>query len=254
MDHQYIRAGLDDGIATIILHRKPLNVLNIAMMEEINVALKAFMESKVKLLVFRAEGKAFSAGVEVSEHMGGQAERMIEVFHGMFRLMDKLSVPSIAVINGMALGGGCELAIYCDMAIASEKATIGQPEIQVGVFPPIAALVMPHIMGRKKAMELLLSGDIISAREAMELGLINKVVDHKELEAEAAAFIKKFAKNSGIVLKFTRSALMERTIEKQGKDLVSIEDIYFNKLMKTHDANEGLRAFIDKRKPKWEDK
>lgn len=254
MDHQYIRAVLDDGIATIVLHRKPLNVLNIAMMEEINVALKAFIESKVKLLVFRAEGKAFSAGVEVSEHMGGQAERMIEVFHGMFRLMDKLSVPSIAVINGMALGGGCELAIYCDMAIASEKATIGQPEIQVGVFPPIAALVMPHIMGRKKAMELLLSGDIISAREAMELGLINKVVAHKDLEAEAAAFIKKFAKNSGIVLKFTRSALMERTIEKQGKDLVSIEDIYFNKLMKTHDANEGLQAFIDKRKPKWEDK
>jgi cyclohexa-1,5-dienecarbonyl-CoA hydratase len=168
--------------------------------------------------------------------------------------MDKLSVPSIAVINGAALGGGCELAIYCDMSIASEKATLGQPEIQVGVFPPIGALVMSRIMGRKKAMELLLSGDIISAQEAMNLGLINKVVPHQDLEAEAAAFIRKFSKNSCIVLELTRSAFLEGTLEKQEKDLISIEDIYFKKLMKTHDAQEGLQAFIDKRKPSWQDR
>ena len=254
MDYQHIRTELENGIATIVLNRKPLNVLNIAMMEEINNALKEFMKDHVKLLIFRANGKAFSAGVEVAEHMGDQAEKMIKVFHGMFRLMDKLSVLSIAVINGTALGGGCELAIYCDMAIASEKATLGQPEIQVGVFPPIAALVMSRIMGRKKAMELLLSGDIISAQEAMNLGLINKVVPHQDLEAETAAFIKKFSKNSSIVLKLTRSAFLEGTLEKQEKDLISIEDIYFKKLMKTHDAQEGLQSFIDKRKPSWQDR
>jgi len=254
MNYQYILTEFKDGIATIILNRRPLNVLNIAMMEEINNALREFMKEHVKLLIFRANGKAFSAGVEVAEHMGGQAEKMIEVFHGMFRLMDKLGVPSIAVVNGTALGGGCELAIYCDMAIASEKATLGQPEIQVGVFPPVAALVMSRIMGRKKAMELLLSGDIISAREAMNLGLINKVVAHQDLEAEAAAFIKKFSKNSSIVLKLTRSSLLEGTLEKQEKDLISIENIYFNKLMKTHDAQEGLQSFIDKRKPSWQDR
>ena len=212
MNYQHILTEFKDGIATIILNRRPLNVLNIAMMEEINNALKKFMKDHVKLLIFRANGKAFSAGVEVAEHMGDQAEKMIEVFHGMFRLMDKLGVPSIAVVNGTALGGGCELAIYCDMVIASEKATLGQPEIIVGVFPPIAALVMSRIMGRKKAMELLLSGDIISAREAMNLGLINKVVTHQDLEAEAEAFIKKFSKNSSIVLKLTRSSLLELSL------------------------------------------
>ena len=150
MAYQHIKSQFEDGLGTISLNRPPVNILNIAMMEEINRALQDFMKGQTKLLVFRAEGKAFSAGVEVAEHIGGTAQKMMEVFHGMFRLMDKLAVPSIAVVNGIALGGGCEIVIYCDMAIASEKAKIGQPEIEVGVFPPIAALVMPRVMGRKK--------------------------------------------------------------------------------------------------------
>src|SRR5512136_3436305 len=109
---------------------------------------------------------------------------MIQTFHQMFRLMDALKVPSLAVVNGSALGGGCELAIYCDMVIATERAKFGQPEIQVGVFPPIAALVMPRLIGRKKAMELILSGDTISAQEALALGLINKVVPEASLATE----------------------------------------------------------------------
>jgi len=252
MEYKHIQTILKDGIATIILNRQPVNVLNIAMMEEINSALKNFIKEEVKLLVFRAQGKAFSAGVEVAEHMGDLAEKMIEVFHGMFRLMDKLDVPSIAIVNGTALGGGCELVIYCDMAIASDKAKLGQPEIMVGVFPPIAALTMPRVMGRKKAMELLLSGDTINAEEAMNIGLINKVVPHDSLEEEAEKFINKFSKNSGVVLKITRSAILKGISENQEKGLEVLENIYFEKLMKTHDAQEGLRAFIDKRKPVWE--
>ena len=150
MAYKHIKAELTGGVGTIILSREPLNWLNIEMMEEINNALDSYKDRNIKLLVFKAEGKAFSVGVEVAEHMGGLAEKMIEVFHGMFRRMDALSVPSVAVVDGAALGGGCELAIYCDMVLASERAKFGQPEIQVGVFPPIAALVMPRVMGRKK--------------------------------------------------------------------------------------------------------
>src|SRR4030066_2458112 len=98
--------------------------------------------------------------------------------------MDALKVPSIAVVNGSALGGGCELALYCDMVIATEKSKFGQPEIQVGVFPPLAGLVFPRIMGRKKAMELILAGDTISAQEALSLGLVNKVVPEASLGQE----------------------------------------------------------------------
>ena len=134
------------------------------------------------------KGKCFSAGVDVGEHMGDLAPKMIESFHRIFRLMDRLGIPTIASVYSSCLGGGCELAIFCDLVIAGEGAKFGQPEIQVGVFPPIAAQIMPRIMGRKAAMDLILSGRIISASEALQLGLINKVVKDEDLEKETEAF------------------------------------------------------------------
>ncbi len=151
MTFKHIQTELKDGVATLTLNRPPLNVLNIEMMEEINTYFEGLMKEKsLKLLVIQAVGKAFSAGVDVGEHLGDLVCKMIEVFHKIFRLMEGLKVPSIAVVNGSALGGGCELALYCDMVIATEKAKFGQPEIQVGVFPPIAALVFPRMIGRKR--------------------------------------------------------------------------------------------------------
>jgi cyclohexa-1,5-dienecarbonyl-CoA hydratase len=168
-------------------------------------------------------------------------------------LMDALKVPSIAVVNGSALGGGCELALYCDMVIATEKAKFGQPEIQVGVFPPIAALVFPRMMGRKKALELILSGDIISAQEALNLGMVNKIVPEASLVEEANGFIEKFKKLSGIVLKLTKEATLAGLNDDLDQGLKAIEKIYLDRLMKTNDAIEGLKAFLDKRKPTWKD-
>jgi cyclohexa-1,5-dienecarbonyl-CoA hydratase len=164
-----------------------------------------------------------------------------------------LKVPSIAVVNGSALGGGCELALYCDMVIATEKAKFGQPEIQVGVFPPIAALVFPRTIGRKKALELILTGDIISAQEALSLGLINRIVSESSLAEEVNGFIEKFKKLSGIVLKLTKEAALAGLNDDMDKGLKAIEKIYLDRLMKTHDAIEGLKAFLDKRKPTWKD-
>ncbi len=253
MGYEHIKTELNEGVGTIVLSREPLNWLNIAMMEEINQALDAYKGQTIKLLVFKAAGKAFSVGVEVAEHMGGLAEKMIEVFHGMFRRMDELGVPSIAVVNGAALGGGCELAIFCDMVIASERAKFGQPEIQVGVFPPIAALAMPRIMGRKKALELILSGDTIGANEARELGLVNHVFPVDVFPAEVDKFIEKFKKLSGVVLKSTRKACLVGLGDDPAKGLRDIESIYLNELMKTTDAQEGLNAFLEKRKPQWKE-
>lgn len=167
--------------------------------------------------------------------------------------MDALKVPSIAVVNGSALGGGCELALYCDMVIATEKAKFGQPEIQVGVFPPIAALVFPRMMGRKKALELILSGDIIGAQDALALGMVNKIVPEASLAEEVNGFIEKFKKLSGIVLKLTKEATLAGLDDDTDKGLKIIEKIYLDRLMKTHDAMEGLKAFLDKRKPTWKD-
>ena len=252
MAYQHIQTELKDGVATLTLNRAPLNVLNIEMMKEINAYFEGLLEEKsLRLLVVQAVGKLFSAGAAVEDHIGDLAPKMIEAFHRMFRLMDQLKVPSLAVVNGAALGGGCELALYCDMVLATERAKFGQPEIQVGVFPPIAALVMPRIIGRKKAMELVLSGDTIGAQEALSLGLVNKVVPEASLASEVNGFIERFAKLSGVVLKMAKEAVLAGLNDDMDKGLKAIEKIYVTQLMKTHDANEGLNAFLEKRKPSW---
>ena len=254
MAFKYIQTELKDGIAVITLNRPPLNVLNIEMMEEINAHLEGWIDEKsLKLLVIQAAGKAFSAGVDVGEHLGDPAQRMIEVFHKMFLLLDGVKVPSLAVVNGSALGGGCELALYCDMVIAGERAEFGQPEILVGIFPPIAALLFPRIIGRKKAMELILCGETISARDALAWGLVNRVVPEASLREEANAWIDKFTRLSGVVLRLAKEAMLTGLKEGPDRGLRAIEKIYLDRLIKTHDATEGLKAFLEKRKPTWKD-
>jgi len=183
--------------------------------------------------------------------MGDLAPKMIEVFHRMFRLMDKLGAVTIASVYSSCLGGGCEVAVFCDLVIAGEGAKLGQPEIQVGVFPPIAAQIMPRIIGRKAAMELVLSGRIITAAEALQMGLINKVVKDEDLEKETGLYVKPYLKLSAEVLRKAKKAVMEGLRDDLEPSLKVIEDIYLNQLMKSHDAQEGLKAFLEKRKPTW---
>jgi len=254
MSFQYIRFDVSDGVARITLNKPPLNVLNIAMMREINAALEEVGDDPgVKVLVFEAaEGsKAFSAGVDVSEHTADMVEEMIEVFHRIFRLLDGLEVPTVAVVGGAALGGGCELALFCDMVIASDKASFGQPEIQVGVLPPIAVVALPGIIGPKKALEMVLIGDRIRAPEAERLGLVNKVVPPEELRAAADEFVGKLAKLSGAALRLTKRAVRVGSVGSFADGLAAVEELYLGPLMSTEDAHEGLAAFMEKRAPVW---
>jgi cyclohexa-1,5-dienecarbonyl-CoA hydratase len=252
MDYKHIEVSLENGIGAITLNRPPVNILNIAMMEEINHVLDSWKGNKdLKVVLFKAKGKCFSAGVDVGEHMGDMASKMIYDFDGIFRRMDQLGCLTIASVYGSCLGGGCELAIFCDLVIASEGAKLGQPEIQVGVFPPIAAQVMPRIIGRKAANELIFSGRIISADEACKMGLINKVVKEGDLETETEAFLKPYTKLSAEVIRLTKMAMTSGLKDDLEPSLGLIEDIYLNKLMITHDAQEGLTAFLEKRKPDW---
>ncbi|MBC8419557.1 MAG: enoyl-CoA hydratase/isomerase family protein [Desulfobacterales bacterium] len=252
MGYEHIETDFKDGLGTITLNRPPVNVLNIAMMEEINGVLETWQGKKdLKVVLFNAKGKCFSAGVDVGEHMGDLAPKMIEVFHRMFRLMDRLGIPTVASVYGSCLGGGCELAVFCDLVISSEDAKYGQPEIQVGVFPPIAAQIMPRIIGRKAAMDLILSGRIISAEEALNMGLVNKVVMKEELGSATNEFVKPYLKLSAEVLRKTRKAIMAGLMDDLEPSLKVIEGIYLDELMKTVDAQEGLKAFLEKRKPEW---
>lgn len=255
MDYNNIILRIEDGVGEIIFNRPPLNVLNIEMMREINHALKEIaIEPSVKVIVFSGEGKAFSAGVDVSEHTKDKVGVMISVFHEIFDNLNTVSVPTIAVVNGAALGGGCEVAIFCDIVFASEKAKFGQPEIKVGVFPPIAVVMFPRLMEQKKALELLLTGETISATEAKALGLVNQVVPVDEFEDKKVEFIQKFTNLSSIVLKLTKRSMKQVMGLDYKTAIKSVEDIYLNELMITEDANEGLQAFLEKRKPIWKNK
>lgn len=255
MTFKHIQTEMKEGVAFVTLNRPPLNWLNLEMMEEINTYFESLkQETTLKLLVIQATGKAFSVGVEVADHLGDLGPKMIETFHKMFKQMDELGVPSIAAVQGAALGGGCELAIYCDMVIATEKAKFGQPEIQVGVFPPIAALIFPRMIGRKKAMELILAGETITSQEALSIGLINKVVPEASFQEEFNAFLGKFKKLSGVVLKLTKKATLAGLNDDTLQGLKAIEKVYLDQLMKTEDATEGLKAFLEKRTPTWKDR
>ena len=257
MSFEHIQFDVSDGIARLTLNKPPYNVLDIAMMREINTALEGLgNDGSVKVLVFQAaEGsKAFSAGVDVSEHTSDMVNEMIEVFHRIFRLLDALEIPTVAVVGGAALGGGCELALFCDMIVASEKASFCQPEIQVGVFPPIAAVALPEIVGPKKAMEMVLIGDRIRAAEAHRLGLVNKVVPPEELQAAADEFVGKLAKLSGAVLRLTKRAVRLGSAGDFAEGLAAVEELYLGPLMETEDAHEGLAAFMEKRAPVWKNR
>jgi cyclohexa-1,5-dienecarbonyl-CoA hydratase len=252
MDYQYIKTEISGGLGSITLSRPPLNVLNIAMMEEINGVLDSWArKTELRVVVIKAEGKCFSAGVDVGEHVGDMAPKMIEVFHRMFRLLDAVKIPTVASVFGSCLGGGFELAAFCDMVIAAESTKFGQPEIKVGVFPPIAAQLFPRITGRKAAIEIILSGKTFPATEALSLGLVNKVVPDEKLQETTAEFTASFTRLSAEVLRQTKHAINAGLRDELEPSLKIIEDIYLNQLMKTHDAGEGLKAFLEKRKPQW---
>jgi cyclohexa-1,5-dienecarbonyl-CoA hydratase len=249
---KYISTEIDGGLGTITLDRAPLNILNITMMNEINDTLRDWHEqTDLRVVLFNAHGESFSSGVEVAEHIGDMAPKMIESFHGMFRLMESLGAVTVSSVHGLCLGGGCELAIFCDLVIADETARFGQPEIKLGVLPPIAVQIMPRIIGRKAALDLILSGRIVSAQEAMDMGLINKVAPRGDLTKETDKFIEPYLSLSAEVIRVTKKAIKAGLMDDLEPSLKVIEDIYLNELMRTADAREGLQAFVEKRKPRW---
>ena len=241
-------------IGKITFNNGPLNILNIEMMEQINKTLDKFLEdNSLKVIVFDHLGKAFSAGVDIGEHMGDSVKKMLEVFHGIFKRLNHMKIPTVACVKGAAYGGGCEVAAFCDIVLASEKAKFGNPEIKVGVFPPVSAVIFPSILGEKKAFELILQGEIIDAEEAHRIGLVNQVFSLESYEQDVSTFLERFNKLSAIVLQYSKKAIKLGISDFETK-LDEVETLYLKELMATTDANEGLQAFIEKRPPQWQNR
>lgn len=253
MGYAHVELDSGEGIGRLILASPPLNVLTIAAMEEMVQGLRKLeSDVAVKVIVVEASGdRAFSAGVDVADHTPEKMQHMLDVFHELCMGLHLSAKPTVAAVRRMALGGGCELAAMCDMVFASEQATFGQPEIKVGVYPVLGVAVFTQLLGPKMANELLLSGSVYTAEESKAMGLVNRVVADEEFDVQLAAFLKPLRGNSGLVMSLTKKAILAGL----GKDTMSAlhasEDIYVNQLMRTADANEGLQAFLEKRKPVW---
>lgn len=255
--YQDIKFRIEDRVARITFARPPVNIFNIAMMREINDALNRCAQKRDLIaIVFAAapDCRAFSAGVAVEEHVEATIFQMLDSFHSIFRNLEQIARPTLAIVDGAALGGGCELVAACDVVIASDRARFGQPEIKLGVFPPVAAILLPEVIGDKRARELMLTGELIEATEAAELGLINYLLPASQLEQKADELLSKFRQLSAASLGLTKEAINVGRRQSLDVSLKAVEDLYLNELMKTFDATEGIKAFIEKRKPAWRDR
>ncbi len=253
MNFDYILYQKSNAVARIIINRPPYNVLDIKTIAEMNTAFDdAYADNSVKAIVVTASGnKAFSAGVDVADHTPDKMDQMLSTFDTLCYRLITTDKPTVAVVNGVALGGGCEVALACDMIIASEKSQLGQPEIKVGVYPSAAVALLPRMIGWKPSLELLLTGDNISAAEAKAIGLVNVVVPEGELEGAVEKFLGRLTDKSLAVLKATKRAYI-KALDLPLKDaMASVEKDYKNDLMKTEDAVEGIKAFMERRKPVW---
>jgi cyclohexa-1,5-dienecarbonyl-CoA hydratase len=253
--YRFVRLAEGGGAARIVLARPPLNILTIEMMEEVAAAIGAAARLPgLKALLLAAEGKAFSAGVDIEDHRGERVKPMLEAFHRIFRLLRGLDCVTVAAVQGAALGGGAELVTFCDLVIAAANATLGQPEIKVGVLAPIAALHYPTRVGPHRALQLLLSGQVVGAAEALRLGLVDRVVPAETLAETVEAELGRFTTQSAAVLRLTKRAVRQSLGLPLDLALGQLEDLYHYELMATEDAQEGLRAFAEKRPPLWKDR
>lgn len=255
--YRSIKFGIEERVGHITFARPPLNIFNIAMMSEIGDAINECARTRDLVAILFEAGagsRAFSAGVAVEEHAEDTIYRMLDSFHAIFRALEQAGKPAIAAVDGAALGGGCELVAGCDIVIATERARFGQPEIKLGVFPPVAAVLLPRIIGDKRARELILTGELFDATEALRLGLVNSVVVHTELGHKTQELLARLRELSAPALEASKRAIDLARGASFEDALRRVEDLYLNELMKTEDAHEGIDAFMQKRKPVWKNK
>ncbi len=244
----------DANAYRITLNDPPLNILDIAMLEELLDALRRVSNDRHALIIDAAGEQAFSAGASVQDHLGDRVATMLARFHDCFRMLARLDLVTVALVRGAALGGGSELALGCDFVLASDRAKFGQPEIHLGVFPPVAAYQLSRQLAPRRGLELLLTGDPIDAATAERLGIVNAVFAVAEFDARTTEWLARLYRQSASSVRMAKKAFRLAQAADFEDRLARVEQLYLEELMKTDDANEGLNAFIEKRKPAWKNR
>lgn len=250
----------DNGAVRVIKINNPeaLNALNTAILKELDAAFTEVAEDNgILAVVLTGEGRAFVAGADISEMKSKNAiegEIFGKLGASVFRKIELLPKPVIAAVNGFALGGGCELAMSCDIRLASAKAKFGQPEVGLGITPGFSGTQrMPRLIGMGKAKELIYTADIIDAAEAYRIGLVNHVYEPEALMEEAMKMAEKIASKAPIAVKNSKEAI-NRGIQTDMDSAVAIEAYLFGLCFASEDQKEGMTAFFEKRKPEFRNK
>ena len=248
-----------DGIGYLKINRpQALNALNMETLKELKDAISELeKDKKIKVVILTGEGKAFIAGADIKQMADLtplEAKEFSEFGHDMLSRLENSRLPIIAAINGFALGGGCETLLACDICIAAKSAKIGQPEINLGIHPGFGGTQrLPRLVGKIKAKELLLTGRNIGADEAFDIGLVNMVVDDDKLMETAENIAKQITKKSSVPTSFIKE-LVNKGMNIDLDSANSLEISYFSSSFSTHDQKEGMKAFVEKRKPNFNDK
>lgn len=245
-----------DAIGIIKINRpESLNALNIETLEEIRDAVTSLNnEEDIKVLIFTGEGKAFIAGADIKQMKDmneNDAREFCNMGQKIFDIIEHLDKPVIAAVNGFALGGGCELAMACDIRIASENAKFGQPEVNLGIIPGFGGTQrLPRLVGKGIAKELIFTGDLIDAQTALRIGLVNKIVSTEKLMDEAMMMAQKIASKGPVAIMIAKSVI-NRGMETDLAKGLAIERDGFVQCVASGEAKEGTEAFLEKRKPNW---
>ena len=252
---EYVKMRIEGSVARMTLNRPEHNLLNEAMLRELADGITFAGESpEVKLIVLDSAGKVFCGGIDIGEYTSQRVFQMLDAFHAAFSGMLEVGKPVICVVNGPAIGGGAELAAFGDLVIATPKARFAQPEISIGVFPPLASTILPFLVGPKRALEIVLTGEAMTAERALELGLVNRLVPEAKLEQAVTELTERITAHSGPVLTMAKKAILGGMGLSLRDGLKHSMNIFLNELYRLEDSQEGLRALVEKRKPNWKNR
>lgn len=251
---QYIQTQIQDRIATVTISRpEALNALNRQMLMELRLAMQSIADDDtIRAVIITGEGRAFVAGADIAEMKDFTPEEALayaNVGHETFLLIERLPQPVIAAVNGFALGGGCELALACDIRIGSEKAKFGQPEVGLGITPGFGGTQrLVRTVGLGVAMQMICTGHTIDAQEALRIGLISTVYAPETLLPQAVAMAQQIAGNAPLAVRAAKQAI-HRGLMLRLADGLACEAELFAGCFRTEDQKNAMRAFVDKKKP-----
>src|SRR5437879_2321947 len=254
-EFEFVRYRVEGPVARMTLDRPGHNLLNETMLRELSAGIESLGEKDdVKLVVLDAAGGVFCGGIDSGEYTSQRVFQVLDAFHGVFTAMLEVGKPVLVIVNGPAIGGGAELAAFGDLVVATPRARFAQPEITIGVFPPLASTILPFLVGPKRALELVLTGEAVTAERAHELGLVNRLVPEGQSEKAVKELIARISSHSGPVLTMAKRAILGGMGLSLRDGLKNSMNIFLNELYRLEDSQEGLRALAEKRKPQWKNR